>query len=151
MDETSRRGGTKHRTSEERTPVGTQSAEGRRWKCDQRDPGSRRDELPQAPRSFLAHFSVSSVGHLERTARPARSQSPQCSTSICLKITFSGSTGLLADKPADGHSDFLCLTGIVYPSIGGGSVRLGRSYRAGFRADSWHSDVKKNRSAPPSI
>src|ERR1035438_7628709 len=92
MDETSCRSRTQHRTSEERTPIGAQPAEGYCWKCDQRDPGSRRDELPQAPRGFLAHFSVPPAGHLERTAHPAASASPQYSTSICLRITFSGST-----------------------------------------------------------
>src|ERR1035437_8499202 len=92
MDETSCRGRTKHRTSEERTPVGTQSAEGYCWKCDQRDPGSRCDELPEAPQSFLAHFSVLPDERMERAAHPARHPSPKYSTSICLRITFSGST-----------------------------------------------------------
>src|ERR1039457_451504 len=92
MDETSCRGRTKHRTSEERTPVGTQSAEGYCRKCDQRDPGSRRDELPEAPESFLAHFSVLDNAGMERLDRSQRPGTSKCSTSICLKITFSGST-----------------------------------------------------------
>src|ERR1039457_3906539 len=92
MDETSCRGRTKHRTSEERTPVGTQSAEGYCRKCDQRDPGRRRDELPEAPQSFLAHFSVLPDERMERDAHPARPASPQYSIPMCLRITFSGST-----------------------------------------------------------
>jgi PA14 domain len=43
----------------------------------------------------LAHFSVPPAGHLERNAHPATSASPQYSTSICLRITFSGSTKYL--------------------------------------------------------
>src|ERR1017187_7605569 len=95
MDETSCRGRTKHRTSEERTPVGTQSAEGYCRKCDQRDPGRRRDELPEAPQSFLAHFSVLPDERMERDAHPARPASPQYSIPMCLRITFSGSTKYL--------------------------------------------------------
>src|ERR1035438_2337563 len=112
MDETSCRGRTKHRTSEERTPVGTQSAEGYCRKCDQRDPGRRRDELPEAPQSFLAHFSVLPDERMERDAHPARPASPQYSIPMCLRITFSGSTnsespgsweGSLDGSGANGH------------------------------------------------
>ena len=35
---------------------------------DQRHPGSRRDELPEAAQSFLAHFSVLLDPRLERDA-----------------------------------------------------------------------------------
>src|ERR1035438_3540764 len=97
MDETSCRGRTKHRTSEERTPVGTQSAEGYCRKCDQRDPGRRRDELPEAPQSSLAHFSVLPDERMERDAHPARPASPQYSIPMCLRITFSGSTNSDSD------------------------------------------------------
>src|ERR1035438_3382196 len=96
MDETSCRGRTQHRTSEKRTPFGTQSAEGHCGKCDQRDPGSRRDELPQAPQSFLAHFSALPDARMERAAHLARPPGPQYSPSICLRITFSGSTSLVS-------------------------------------------------------
>src|SRR5664280_3502299 len=61
-------------------------------KCDQRNPGSRRDELPEADQGFLAHFSVMPDEHMQRAAHPARPASPQYSTSICLKSSFSGST-----------------------------------------------------------
>src|ERR1035438_1444464 len=91
MDETSCRSRTQLRTSEERTPLGTQSAEGHCRKCDQRDPGRRRDEPPQTPRSFLAHFSVLPDERMERAAHLARPASPQYSIPMCLRITFSGS------------------------------------------------------------
>ena len=68
--------------------------EGRCRKRDQRDPGGRRDELPKAPQSFLARFSVPPDRRMERLARPASPECGQPSTSICLKITFSGSTKL---------------------------------------------------------
>src|ERR1019366_4937280 len=55
-------------------------------------PCSRRDELPEAPQSFLAHFTVLPDERMERAAHPARRPRPQYSTSICLRITFSGST-----------------------------------------------------------
>src|ERR1035438_3156315 len=98
MDETSCRSRTQHRTSEERTPVGTQSAEGCCRKRDQRDPGSRRDELPEAPQSFLAHFSALHDEPMERDAQLPSPPSPQYSPSICLRITFSGSTIYQARK-----------------------------------------------------
>src|SRR5579863_7810276 len=65
MDETPRRCGAQHRTSEERTPVRAESAEGHLRQCDQRHAGRRSHELPQAPRSFLALFSAKPAGHLE--------------------------------------------------------------------------------------
>jgi hypothetical protein len=40
----------------------------------------------------LAHFSALHDEGMERTVRPARPTSPNYSTSICLRITFSGST-----------------------------------------------------------
>jgi hypothetical protein len=68
-------------------------------KRDQRNPGSRRDELPKAPQSFLAHFSVLPDRSTERLACLESPEGRQHSTSICLKITFSGSTNYLSASP----------------------------------------------------
>ncbi|MGA2051290.1 MAG: hypothetical protein ABSG96_26675, partial [Terracidiphilus sp.] len=43
---------------------------------------------------FWAHFSVLHDERMEPAAHPVSPKSPQSSTSICLKITFSGSTDL---------------------------------------------------------
>src|ERR1019366_9238747 len=107
MDETSGRSRTQHRTSEERTPIGAQPAEGYCWKCDQRDPASRRDELPEAPRSFLAHFSVLHDEGMERDTRLPRPPSPKYSTSICLRSTFSGSTNAATARTAKSRLQIL--------------------------------------------
>jgi hypothetical protein len=58
----------------------------------------KQNELPQAPRSFLAHLSVLRHEPMERVARLARAESPQYSTPRCLRITFSGSTQLFAGQ-----------------------------------------------------
>src|ERR1017187_1073778 len=87
-----RAGRTQHRASEERTPAGAQSAQGCCWECDQRHPGSRRDELPETPQSFLAHLSVLPDQRMESLAQPARNETRPCPTSIWLRIPFSGST-----------------------------------------------------------
>jgi hypothetical protein len=78
--------------------------EGHCWKCDQRDPGSCRDELPEAPWSLLAHFSVLPDERMERDAQPARRPRLQYSTSICLKITLSGSTSYSRNQCGKPHN-----------------------------------------------
>jgi len=92
MDETPCRGRTKHRTSEKRTPVGAQPVEGRCRRCDQRHPGRRSHELPEAPQSFLAHFSALPDAHLGRDSGSASDGHTSYFTCMCLKATFSGTT-----------------------------------------------------------
>src|SRR5208337_578486 len=92
MDETPRRSRTQHRTSKVGTPVGAQPAEGRCGRCDQRRAGSGGDELPQAPRSFLAQFPVWPAGHLEPISPHPGSHRPAYAMRKNLKETFSGST-----------------------------------------------------------
>src|ERR1019366_2455871 len=87
-----RAGRTQHRASEERTPAGAQSAQRHCWECDQRHPGSRRDELPETPQSFLAHFSVLHDQRIGPPAQPSRTETRPCSTPMLLRIAFSGST-----------------------------------------------------------
>ena len=103
MDETPRRGRTQHRTSEERTPVGAQSAEGRCRRRDQCRPGGRGHELPEAPRSFLARFPALPAAHLQLHLQPTRPPSSPGAIPEWMKTTFSGST-----NPSTEHPRFSC-------------------------------------------
>lgn len=67
-----RGGSPKHRTLEERTPAGAQPLEGRCRRCDPCHQESRDNELPEAPQSFLAHFSAPLVALLELDIASAR-------------------------------------------------------------------------------
>ena len=86
MDEAARGGRTQHRSSEGRTPVGAQPAEGRCRRRVQCHVERRGNELPEAAGSFLAQFSALPAARMGLDS--ATSAFTVCKCLKALKVLF---------------------------------------------------------------